>query len=75
MNKSMANQDDQQLIRLTLDGQPEAFGHLIRRYQDRLFNGMVHILRSDSEAEDVVQDAFVLAFTKLESCYGHRGFF
>jgi RNA polymerase sigma-70 factor (ECF subfamily) len=75
MNKSMANQDDQQLIRLTLDGQPEAFGHLIRRYQDRLFNGMVHILRSDSEAEDVVQDAFVLAFTKLESFKGNSAFF
>lgn len=71
----MANQDDQQLIRLTLDGQPEAFGHLIRRYQDRLFNGMVHILRSDSEAEDVVQDAFVLAFTKLESFKGNSAFF
>lgn len=71
----MANQDDQQLIRLTLDGQPEAFGHLIRKYQNRLFNGMVHILRSEPEAEDVVQDAFVLAFTKLESFKGNSAFF
>ncbi len=71
----MANQDDQQLIRLTLDGQTEAFGHLIRKYQDRLFNGMVHILRNEPEAEDVVQDAFVLAFTKLESFKGKSAFF
>ena len=75
MNKSMANQDDQQLIRQSLDGQSEAFGHLIRRYQDRLYNGMVHILRSESEAEDVVQDAFVLAFTKLDSFKGNSAFF
>ncbi len=75
MNKSMANQDDQQLIRRTLDGHNEAFGHLIRKYQDRLFNGMVHILRSEPEAEDVVQDAFVLAFTKLESFKGNSAFF
>jgi RNA polymerase sigma-70 factor (ECF subfamily) len=75
MNKSMANQDDQQLIRRTLDGHNEAFGHLIRKYQDRLYNGMVHILRSEPEAEDVVQDAFVLAFTKLDSFKGNSAFF
>jgi RNA polymerase sigma-70 factor (ECF subfamily) len=75
MNKSMANQDDQQLIRRTLDGHHEAFGHLIRKYQDRLYNGMVHILRSEPEAEDVVQDTFVLAFTKLDSFKGNSAFF
>ena len=71
----MANQTDQQIIRQTLDGQKEAFGHLIRKYQDRLYNGMVQILRSETEAEDVVQDAFVLAFTKLSSFKGNSAFF
>jgi RNA polymerase sigma-70 factor (ECF subfamily) len=75
MNKSMANQDDQQLIRHTLDGENEAFGQLIRKYQDRLYNGMVQILRNESEAEDVVQDAFVLAFTKLATFKGNSAFF
>ena len=71
----MANQDDQQLIRRTLDGQKEAFGQLIQKYQDRLYNSMVQILRNESEAEDVVQDAFVLAFTKLASFKGKSAFF
>lgn len=75
MNKSMANQEDQQLIRRTLDGQTETFGHVIRKYQDRLYNSMVQILRNESEAEDVVQDAFVLAFTKLSSFKGNSAFF
>ena len=75
MNESMANQDDQELIRQTLDGTKESFGHLIRKYQDRLYNGMVQILRSETEAEDVVQDAFVLAFTKLSSFKGNSAFF
>ena len=75
MNKSMANQDDEQLIRRTLDGQKEAFGDLIRKYQDRLYNSMVQILRNESEAEDVVQDAFVLAFTKLATFKGNSAFF
>lgn len=63
------------MIRQTLDGHQEAFGGLIRKYQDRLFNGMVQILRSEPEAEDVVQDAFVLAFTKLDSFKGNSAFF
>ena len=71
----MANQDDQQLIRRTLDGHKEAFGQLIRKYQDRLFNGMVQMLRNEAEAEDVVQDAFVLAFTKLDTFKGNSAFF
>ncbi len=75
MNQSSANQDDQRLIQLTLDGQAEAFGHLIRRYQDRLFNGMVHILRNQAEAEDVVQDAFILAMTRLDSFKGNSQFY
>ncbi len=75
MNKSMASQDDQHLIRRTLDGQGDAFGQLICKYQDRLYNGMVQILRSEPEAEDVVQDAFVLAFTKLASFQGNSAFF
>lgn len=75
MNEPSANLDDQQLIRLTLDGQQEAFGHLIHKYQGRLYNGMVHIIRDPSEAEDVVQDAFVLAMTRLDSFKGNSQFF
>lgn len=75
MNNSTAYHDDQDLIRRTLDGEKESFGRLISKYQDRLYNGMVQILRSEAEAEDVVQDAFVLAFTKLSSFKGNSAFF
>ena len=71
----MANQDDQQIIRRTIGGEREAFGQLVCKYHDRLYNGIVQIIRSESEAEDVVQDAFVLAFTKLESFKGNSSFF
>lgn len=70
MPESEANLGDSELIRRTLDGDTAAFGWLIRRYQDRLYNSMVQILRSESDAEDAVQDAFVLAFTKLASFKG-----
>jgi RNA polymerase sigma-70 factor (ECF subfamily) len=59
--------DELELIETALGGDSEAFGQLVRRYQDRLYNAVVHIVGCRSEAEDVVQDAFVQAFVKLSS--------
>ena len=50
----------------------EAFGNLVRKYQDRLFNSMVHQLRNESVAEDVVQEAFMAAFNRLETFQGKK---
>jgi RNA polymerase sigma-70 factor (ECF subfamily) len=59
--------DDAQLIDESLAGEPAAFGVLVTRYQDRLYNTLVHVLSSVEDARDVAQDAFVQAFIKLES--------
>ena len=59
--------DDAQLIDEALDGDSAAFGHLVTRYQDRLYNTLVHVVGSTDTAYDVVQDAFVQAFVKLET--------
>ena len=75
MNQTGNNLTDQQLISQTLDGQTSAFGILVRKYQDRLFNSMVHLLRNQSDAEDVVQDAFLLALRKLDSFQGNSQFY
>jgi len=75
MNQSGNNLTDQQLITQTLDGQTAAFGVLVRKYQNRLFNSMVHLLRNQSDAEDVVQDAFLLALRKLDSFQGNSQFY
>ena len=74
MNNLSSKQLDQRLIQATLDGDREAFGELIRKYQNRLYNGLVQMLRSESDAEDVVQEAFILAFTKLSSFKGNSAF-
>ncbi len=66
--------DDDRLIEETLAGQTAAFGELVRKYQDRLFNTMVHAIGSPEDALDVVQDAFVQAFIKLESFRGRIAF-
>ncbi|MEM7783264.1 MAG: sigma-70 family RNA polymerase sigma factor [Planctomycetota bacterium] len=71
----MSDPQDQTLIQQTLGGQTEAFGSIIQKYKDRLFNGMVQIVRNESEAEDVVQEAFLLAFKKLSTFRGNSAFF
>ena len=75
MNPSFQNLTDQQLIDQTLSGNTDAFGVLVGRHQDRLFNSLVHLMRNESDAEDVVQDAFVLALTKLGSFKGNSQFY
>ena len=57
--------DDALLIDEVLAGDTSAFGELVLRYQDRLFNTLTYVVGSCEEAEDVVQDAFVQAFVKL----------
>jgi RNA polymerase sigma-70 factor, ECF subfamily len=67
--------DDLHLVKLVLSGQSEAFGQLVARYQDRLFTAMVSVARTPSEAEDVVQEAMVQAFTKLASFQNESSFY
>ena len=58
---------DGQLIDETLQGDIQSFGRLVAKYQDRLFNAMVHIMEDRSDAEDVVQDALVRSYVKLST--------
>lgn len=66
---------DPELIAAALAGQQQAFGQLVIRYQDRLFNGVVRMLRCEELAADVVQDTFVLAWRKLDRFAGRSGFY
>lgn len=67
--------DDAQYVEATLAGDTAAFGHLVGRYQNRLHNSVVRYLGSEEDARDIVQDAFVQAFVKLETFRGSSAFF
>lgn len=69
------NADDRRLIRDTLSGQSAAYGELVRRYQDRLFNAVLRVVGKPEDAADVVQDAFVNAYQSLRSFQGDAEFF
>ena len=66
---------DQELIAECLSGQTHAFGDLVTRYQNRLFNTLVGVLGSVEDAHDVAQEAFVNAFQKLNTFRGHSAFY
>ena len=69
------NPDDQRLIAGCLQGRTAAFGELVRRYQDRLFNTVHRLVDNAEDAQDVVQDAFLNAYQSLGSFKGDSQFF
>ena len=75
MNQSPNTQEDDRLIRQTLAGESTAFESLIGKYQNRLFHSMTQVLRNSTDAEDIVQEAFVKAFTKLSTFRGGSQFY
>jgi len=56
---------DDQLIERTLNGERAAYGELMIRYQDRLYNTAVMILHDADEARDVVQETFLQGYANL----------
>ena len=58
--------DENRLIDECLKGRTAAFGELVRRYQDRLFNTVYRLVDSAEDAQDVVQEAFLHAYQSLD---------
>ncbi|MGH8868705.1 MAG: RNA polymerase sigma factor SigM [Actinomycetes bacterium] len=62
--------DDRTLLRRHVDGDPDAFGELVRRHRDRLWAVALRTLGDPDEAADAVQDALISA---LRGAAGFRG--
>lgn len=69
------NADDRRLISDALLGRSAAFGELVLRYQDRLYNAVLRVADNPDDALDVVQDAFVNAYQSLKSFKGDAEFY
>ncbi len=67
--------NDASLINQSLAGDTGAFGQLVEKYQLRLFNTLLPMASSREEAEDLTQDAFVQAFTKLHTFQQQSAFY
>ncbi len=67
--------DNVQLIEDCLAGNSAAFGELVSRHQDRLYNTVLRLLDNPDDARDVVQEAFLHAYQSLHSFKGDSRFF
>lgn len=65
---------DRTLVDQAAAGDREAFGALVRRHQDRVFNLAYQIVRNREDALDVAQEAFVKAYSSLSSFKGEASF-
>jgi RNA polymerase sigma-70 factor (ECF subfamily) len=62
--------DDAALLRAHVDGDPEAFGELVRRHRDRLWAVALRTLGDREDAADAVQDALISAYRSAERFRG-----
>jgi RNA polymerase sigma-70 factor (ECF subfamily) len=63
-----------ELVERARDGDADAFGELVERYQGVVYRAARAALRSSTDADDVAQEAFVAAFRKLNSFRGGAEF-
>ena len=72
--QAASEMSDEQVVQRVLAGETPLFEILMRRYNQRLYRVARSILHDDSEAEDVMQEAYVRAYEHLDQFAGRAKF-
>jgi len=67
--------DEMALVQSAKKGDVQAFEELVRRYDRNVFRIAQHITHNREDAEDVVQDAFLKAYSNLDQFQGQSKFY
>ena len=70
----IAQHTDEEIVRQVLEGNTALYELLMRRYNERLYRTARAITRDDREAEDVMQQAYMNAFSNLRQFNGQARF-
>jgi RNA polymerase sigma-70 factor (ECF subfamily) len=62
------------LLERARDGDVEAFGVLVERNQDYLYNAVYHMVGGGADAEDVAQEVFMRAYDNIARFEGRSAF-
>ena len=74
-NVAMAQTDeDAALVARSRQGDRTAFNELVNRNAQKVFRMARHMTRNDHDAEDVLQEAFLKAFSRLDQFQGDAKF-
>ncbi len=66
---------DQALVERVQQGDKQAFGLLVSKYQRRLIRLISRLIRDPAEVEDVAQEAFIKAYRALPGFRGESAFY
>jgi RNA polymerase sigma-70 factor, ECF subfamily len=67
--------DEAPLLERARAGDDAAFAELVKHYERKVFRLARNITQNDEDAEDVLQDAFLKAYTRLDSFHGDSKFY
>lgn len=70
----LKNENDEKIVTLARTRNPEYFGDLVLRYQQRLFAFIRSIVNNQQTAEDLTQQSFEKAFVALNAFNTERSF-
>jgi RNA polymerase sigma-70 factor, ECF subfamily len=73
--RGMCGITDEAVVERVLNGETDAFGILVQRYQDRVYSAIRNYVGHGEDALDLTQDVFVKAFAGLNSFRGNSAFY
>lgn len=65
---------DEEILQRIRDGDSDAYGGIMRRYNQRIFRIARSFVTDDAAAMDIVQEAHIKAYSKLDEFRGPSGF-
>ena len=69
------NYEEQALVDRARAGDASAFTELVEKYERKIFRLAKHITQNDEDAEDVLQESFMKAYSNLDSFQGQSKFY
>jgi RNA polymerase sigma-70 factor (ECF subfamily) len=67
MGQENEPREDAEVVRRCLGGETEAFGEIVGRYETRIYATVYRILGDAEDARDIAQEAFLRAYSKLDT--------
>ena len=74
-DRVMDSLSDEAIIERVRNGDPDVFGILVCRYQDRIYSAILGYVHSPEDAADLAQETFVKAYVNLRTYHGGAAFY